>query len=282
MDSNRHLALMSLGLNHCSKSLIVTSSGIVCSKTIFFFANWEEEVSCCMKSCVSGGTCGHKHLPESPAAAVSQEGCEVRSWKLQLSLCLPHPPCNCGGGRAKTQLVVWGHPMTNRLSVAHWVIDGQTRSYPHNRVDSPTVTFPHASEARLTTDVPDLRAEEESLNAQAIQRWAQNWARVPIVSMWFAALSFIMLTYLYCHVAFGDLPHVETNRGNHVFTELARLLQEDTGWRGNWWKCAFEKKQKKNKTETQCWERTACLRLWSDLQDAKRISCVCLKLYLTE
>lgn len=53
----------------------------------------------------------------------------------------------------------------------------------------------------------------------------QNRARVPMISMWFTALVFITLTYLYCHVAFGDLPHVEANRGNHVFTELTRLLQ---------------------------------------------------------
>lgn len=53
----------------------------------------------------------------------------------------------------------------------------------------------------------------------------QNRARVPLISMWLTALLFITLTYLYCHVAFGDLPHVEANRGNHVFTELTRLLQ---------------------------------------------------------
>lgn len=53
----------------------------------------------------------------------------------------------------------------------------------------------------------------------------QNRARVPLISMWLTALLFITLTYLYCHVAFGDLPHVEANRGNHVFTELTWLLQ---------------------------------------------------------
>lgn len=32
-----------------------------------------------------------------------------------------------------------------------------------------------------------------------------------------------LAAYLYCHIAFSHLPHVETHRGNHVFTELARL-----------------------------------------------------------
>lgn len=34
---------------------------------------------------------------------------------------------------------------------------------------------------------------------------------------------FCLLAYLYCHISFSDLPHVETDCGNHVFTELARL-----------------------------------------------------------
>lgn len=89
----------------------------------------------------------------------------------------------------------------------------------------------------------------------------QNRARVPLISMWLTALLFITLTYLYCHVAFGDLPHVEANRGNHVFTELTRLLQnkrkkvgEKTGENAH--------SKKKPKTKTQCWERTGIKTAW--------------------
>lgn len=125
---------------------------------------------------------GHKHLPESPVAAVSQEGCEVRSWKLQPSLCLQHPPCNCGGGKAKTQLAVRLSVTLSNTSLCHWckLFSKEKNNwkgpkcYPHNGVDSSTVTFPHAPEARLTTDVPYLRGEERSLNAQALQRWARS------------------------------------------------------------------------------------------------------------
>lgn len=148
---------MSLGLNHCSKSLIVTSSGIVCSKT-FFFANWEEEVSCCMKSCVSWGEPGVTSTYRNPL--------QLRLLKKVVKLVpgsfnllsvsrIHHVTVEAEEQR---HLLALNDTYTINGSLGHRWTDA---SYPHNRVDSPTVTFPHASEARLTTDVPDLRAAEE-------------------------------------------------------------------------------------------------------------------------
>lgn len=59
----------------------------------------------------------------------------------------------------------------------------------NNSADSSAVTLPHAPEARLTADIPQLDND----------------------------------------VALGDLPHVESNCGNHVFTELPRRYHIDEG-----------------------------------------------------
>lgn len=79
----------------------------------------------------------------------------------------------------------------------------------HDGVDAPTVALPHAPEARLSADVPDLTAQEENVPSPCQQSRVHQQAEYR--------------TYLYRHVAFGDLPHVEPHGGNHVFTELTRL-----------------------------------------------------------
>lgn len=100
----------------------------------------------------------------------------------------------------------------------------------------------------------------------------QNWATVPMSSMSFTALLLITLMYLYCHVAFGDLPHVETHRGNHVFTELTRLLQHKTeSWGENWWIKMFEKISINQKPQYWGIKTAFCLTFFSFLLSRNRI-----------
>lgn len=236
----------------------------------YFFLNRKRKWLAAWNHAFLGGTWGHKHLPESPVAAVSQEGCEVRSWKLQPSLCLQRPPCNCGGGKAKTQLAVRLSLTLSNASLCHWckLFSKEKNNwkgpkcYPHNGVDSSTVTFPHASEARLTTDVPYLRGEERSLNAQALERWAQSCR--PERPEWFQC----------------DLQHYLL-RGHTFIVTLPlvtfRILKPTVGIMSslNWPDCCRRKQkvgeetgenvhsQKKNqKTKTQCWERTDIKTAW--------------------
>lgn len=55
-----------------------------------------------------------------------------------------------------------------------------------------------------------------------------------IQSFFFPTVTFCLLAYLYCHIAFSDFPHVETNCGNHVFTELAWLRKRNGRQKAAW------------------------------------------------
>lgn len=83
----------------------------------------------------------------------------------------------------------------------------------HDGADSSTVTFPHASEPRLTADIPQL----QNTNTMKLDTHAHCLLHLGIRT-----------THLDGDVPFSDLPHVESNCRNHVFTELARLKQTNT------------------------------------------------------
>lgn len=93
----------------------------------------------------------------------------------------------------------------------------------HDSIHPSTVTLPHASEPRLSTYVPYLRAEVT----------IRSWAKQALVSRDRAEVKYWkwyftnVITYLYGHIAFCDLSHIETNRGNHVFTEMPRLQEKN-------------------------------------------------------
>lgn len=87
----------------------------------------------------------------------------------------------------------------------------------HNGADPTTVPLPHAPETRLAPDVPQLEARRRGLR-RGRRGSDVNGTRVHCLSCFITGN-----TNLDGDVALCDLPHVETNCGNHVFAELARL-----------------------------------------------------------
>lgn len=88
----------------------------------------------------------------------------------------------------------------------------QTVEYLHNRIDTPTVTLPHAPEPRLPSDIPDLQTNQTSVE------WLET--SFPLCK------KVSIFNYLYRDVSFRDLPHIEPDRGDHVFTEMPRLKEK--------------------------------------------------------
>ena len=73
----------------------------------------------------------------------------------------------------------------------------------HNTTDAPAVSFPHASESRLAADIPQLRNESLFRN------------------FFFSAR--LTSSYFDRYVSFRYFAHIETDRRDHVFVEVARL-----------------------------------------------------------
>ena len=94
--------------------------------------------------------------------------------------------------------------------------------YLHNGIDPPTVALPHASEARLPTNVPYLWTEYNI----TVSHFSITMLFAILIALQHTIKTKKTLAYLYCHVAFCYFPHVEAHSGNHVFTELARLYEE--------------------------------------------------------
>lgn len=158
-----------------------------------------------------------------PAAVVCPEGCGVRSWRLRSCLGQQRPPCSWKRGRgvSAVQRTLGSSSLTE---TEHHQGEDSSRGPKgplwrrpvrmlrpelnlHNSTDSTTVALPHAPEARLTPDVPQLETRRHRQRTEG-RCDGQQWFNNPNLDG---------------DVALRDLPHVETNRGNHVFTELARL-----------------------------------------------------------
>lgn len=123
-------------------------------------------------------------LQEFLVTVVYLKGCGVRFLKLQSSPCLLHPPCNYKEAGKKCRMrptygrsawfisdqdYVFCDVMTHLLRIIQALPAARGLSTnSHYSIHSSTITLPHASEPRLSTYVPYLRAEV------TIHSWAKQ------------------------------------------------------------------------------------------------------------
>lgn len=109
-----------------------------------------------------------KILREFLVTAVFLKDCGVHFLKLRSSPCRRRPPCNCNRA-GEVENSRWDVGLFHNRSRCFVTSHGlRMRSDLHDSVHPSTVALPHASEPRLSTYVPYLRAE---VNTETQQNW---------------------------------------------------------------------------------------------------------------
>lgn len=130
-------------------------------------------------------------LREFLVTAVFLKDCGVHFLKLRSSPCLLHPPYNCNKvGEVKNDRwnVCLCHFKQEQVLCEITFTKNKVSDLPtnlHNSIHPSTVTLPHASEPRLSTYVPYLRAEVT----------IRSWAKQALVSRDRAELEYWKLCF---------------------------------------------------------------------------------------